>query len=324
MMNHRSGKPFTDRRDHYQEVTTRIVAALEAGTRPWRQPWIDGAPGMPVNGATGRRYHGINVVILATTAFALGGDPRFCSYKQAADRGWQVRKGERGTTVFFFKQLPVVDRDAASDSEDRTRAVPMLRSYSVFNGSQIDGIPAYIAPNLTQAPWRRPEATQTILANSGARLRIGGEEAFYSPTIDFVQMPPEAYFSNACSWSSVFLHELGHWSGSAHRLDRDLTGRCGSVKYAQEELRAELASVLIGAEMGLPCDIPNHASYIKVWTEVLKRDKREIFRAASDAQKIADYLLGFHPDYALATADAGDSFEDDAAASTRSDATQAA
>ncbi|WP_254070434.1 ArdC-like ssDNA-binding domain-containing protein, partial [Acidisphaera sp. L21] len=104
MLKHRSGKPFTDRRDHYQEVTDQIIAALEAGTRPWRQPWKSGSPGMPINATTGRPYHGINVLVLAMTSFALGGDPRFCSYKQASDRGWQVRKGERGTTVFFFKR----------------------------------------------------------------------------------------------------------------------------------------------------------------------------------------------------------------------------
>ena len=121
-------------------MTDRIVAALEAGTRPWQQPWANGAPGAPVNATTGRRYHGINTLILTMTSFALGGDPRFCSYKQAADRGWQVRKGERGTTVFFFKRMLVEDRDAAPDAEDRTKAIPMLRAYTVFCGSQIDGI----------------------------------------------------------------------------------------------------------------------------------------------------------------------------------------
>ena len=324
MMQHRSGKPFTDRRDHYQDVTDRIIAALEGGTRPWRQPWINGAPGMPVNGATGRRYHGINTLLLAISAFALGGDPRFCSYKQAADRGWQVRKGERGTTVFFFKRMVVADRDAAPDAEDGTRAVPVLRSYTVFNGSQIDGIPAYVAPDVTEAPWRRPEATQSILSNSRALLRIGGERAFFSPTLDFIQMPPEAYFSGAYSWSAILLHEMAHWSGAGHRLNRDLSGKFGSAKYAQEELRAELASVFLGVELGLPCDIPNHASYVASWIETLRHDKREIFRAAADAQKIANYLLAFHPDYARANASAGDSFQDDAAASAQADVSKAA
>ncbi len=271
---------------------------------------------MPVNATTNRRYHGINVLLLSITSFALGGDPRFCSYKQAADRGWQVRKGERGTTVFFFKLMLVEDRDAAPDAEDRTKAIPILRAYTVFNGSQIGGIPAYVPPDLTEAPWRRPEAAQTILDNSGAVLRIGGDSAFFSPSCDFIQMPPEASFPDAGTWSSTLLHEMAHWSGAAIRLDRDLSGRFGSALYSQEELRAEIASCFLGATLGLPCDIPNHASYLASWVAKLKEDKREIFRAAADAQKITDYLLTFHPDYAQANAAAASTFEDDAAGQT--------
>jgi len=324
MMKHRNGKAFTDRRDHYQEVTDRIVAALENGTRPWRQPWENGSPGMPLNATTNRRYHGINVLLLSITSFALGGDPRFCSYKQAADRGWQVRKGERGTTVFFFKRMLVEDRDTAPDAEDRTKAIPVLRAYTVFNGSQIDGIPAYVAPDLAAAPWRRPEAAQVILDNCRATLRIGGDLAFYSPHGDFVQMPPEASFPDAGTWSSTLLHEIAHWSGSAVRLNRDLSGRFGSALYSQEELRAEIASCFLGATLDLPCDIPNHASYLASWVAKLKEDKREIFRAAADAQRITDYLLAFHPDYAQANAAAADAFEDDAAAQAEPSLAEAA
>jgi antirestriction protein ArdC len=161
VLKHRDGKPFTDRRDHYQEVTDKIIAALEGGTKPWHQPWKGGSPGMPINATTGRAYHGINVLLLTMTSFALGGDPRFCSYKQASDRGWQVRKGERGTTVFFFKRMLVEDKNADPGAENRTRAIPMLRAYTVFNGSQIDGMPAYVVPGAAEIPWRRLEAAGT-------------------------------------------------------------------------------------------------------------------------------------------------------------------
>jgi antirestriction protein ArdC len=238
MIKHRSGKPFTDRHDYYQEVTDKIIAALESGTRPWRQPWKNGSPGIPINATTGRAYHGINVLLLAMTSFAFGGDPRFCSYKQASDRGWQVRKGERGTTVFFFKRMLVEDRDAAPGAEDRTRAIPMLRAYTVFNGSQIEGMPAYVAPNVTEAPWRRPEAADIILTNSKAVIRFGGDRAFYSPSLDFIQLPEPASFESPEEFACTALHEASHWSGAKNRLDRDLTGRFGSNAYAQEELRA--------------------------------------------------------------------------------------
>ena len=306
MTRHYSGKPSSERRDHYAEVTDRIVAALEAGTRPWRQPWENGATGMPVNATTGRRYHGINVLLLAMASFAVGGDPRFCSYKQAAGRGWQVRKGERGTTVFFFKRRLIQDCDAALDAADRTKSIPMLRAYTVFCGSQIDGIPPYVAPDAREMPWRRPEAADLILTNSKAVVRIGGDRAFYSPDLDTIQLPEPASFHTPRDFAATALHEAGHWSGAKHRLDRDLTGRFGSAAYAQEELRAELASVFIGAELGLPCDIPNHANYVASWARKLKEEKREVFRAAADAQRIADYLLAFHPDYAEAADAPGD------------------
>jgi antirestriction protein ArdC/3'-phosphoadenosine 5'-phosphosulfate sulfotransferase (PAPS reductase)/FAD synthetase len=212
MMKHRSGKPFTDRRDHYQEVTDKIIAALEAGTRPWRQPWKSGSPGMPINATTGRPYHGINVLLLAMTSFALGGDPRFCSYKQASDRGWQVRKGGRGTTVFFFKRMLVEDRNAAPDAEDRTKAIPILRAYTVFNGSQIEGIPAYVAPDIVDAPWRRQEAADIILTNSQAVIRLGGDRAFYSPSLDFIQLPQPGSFESPEAFSSTALHEAAHYA----------------------------------------------------------------------------------------------------------------
>ena len=319
MMKHRSGKPFTDRRDHYQEVTDKIVAALEAGIKPWQQPWNTVAPGMPVNGATGRHYHGINVLLLAMTFFAMGGDPRFCSYKQASDRGWQVQKGARGTTVFFFKRMLVRDKDALGDkSGDATKAVPILRAYTVFQASQIDGVPAYVAPNATEAPWRRPEAPDLILKNSRATVRFGGSRAFYSPTMDLICLPEPGTFHSVEAFAATTLHEMAHWSGRKDRLDRDLTGRFGSNAYAQEELRAELASVFIGATLGLPCDIPHHASYIGEWAARLKEDKREIFRAAADAQRIAGYLLAFHPDYAEALADGAATRDDEAAAAETS------
>jgi antirestriction protein ArdC len=312
----RAGKPFAERRDHYQEVTDRIIAALEAGTKPWRRPWDEnraGGPTMPINAVTGRKYHGINVLVLAMSAFALGnGDPRFCSYKQAADRGWQVRRGEKGTTVFFFKRMQIEDRAAPPEAEDRTKHIPLLRAYTAFNAAQIDGIPPYVAPDVGEAPWRRPEAADVILRNSGVAVRIGGDRAFYSPSLDLIQLPADSSFVSAQTWAATALHELAHSTSAPQRLNRELGGKYGSASMAMEELRAELVSVFVGAELGLPCDIPDHASYVSSWVEVLGRDKREVFRAAADAQKIADYLLQFHPDFAArnGAANEGDRDED--------------
>ena len=290
-------------RDHYAAVTEQVIAALEAGTLPWRKPWDPdkaGGPGMPRNAATGARYRGVNVLTLGMSPLAFGsGDPRWCTYKQAAERGWQVRKGEHSTTAYFFKRVEVRNGMDAASAEDATRRIPLLRSFCLFHASQIQGVPDYVPPTVAEAPWRAPEATGIIVANSGAVIRTGGDRAFYSPVTDHIQMPPMAAFHSAAKWSNTIVHEMAHWSGAEARLNRDLRNRFGSHDYAREELRAEISSAMVGAELDLPDhDLPNTAAYVAHWLERLRSDRKEIFRAAAEAQRIADYLLAFHPDYA--------------------------
>ena len=228
-------------RDHYAEITDQILADLEAGTPPWRQPWdnakADG-PCMPQNAATGVRYRGINVLTLGMSALAfMTGDPRWATYKQAQERGWQVKKGSRGVTGFFYKRIEVDSNGATEeDSGEHGKWIPLLRSFTLFHASQIDGVPPFIPPTISEAPWRVPESAETIVHNSQATIRIGGERAFYSPTTDHIQMPPQCAFRSAAAWASVQLHELSHWSGAESRLNRDLNGSFGSAYYAREEL----------------------------------------------------------------------------------------
>ena len=295
------------RRDHYAEVTAQITAALEAGTPPWRQPWDSGKAGgpmMPQNASTGAHYRGVNTLILGMSPVALAsGDPRWATYRQAAERGWQVRKGSRGTTGFFYKRIEIGDRDSDGDDVGR-KFVPVLRAFTLFHASQIDVIPPYVAPDPGEAPWRTPEAAATIARNSGAVIRTGGDRAFYSPSTDHIQMPPIAAFRSPAAYASVLLHELSHYSGHATRLNRDLSGRFGSAEYSREEYRAEISQCMVCATLEIEdCDWTNSASYVANWVAILRNDRREIFRAASDAQRIADYLLAFHPDFARRTQD---------------------
>jgi len=299
----RGGKSNLAPRDHYQEVTNRIIAALEAGTAPWRRPWDPdkaGGPAMPRNAATGHRYRGINVLMLGMSALAFSsGDPRWATYKQAEDRGWQVRKGEHGTTGYFFKRLELRDDTKADDDEDAVRRIPLLRSFSLFHASQIDFIPDYLPPTIAEAPWRAPEAAEIIVANSGAVVRFGGDRAFYSPLTDHIQLPPRSAFATTEGFCGTLLHETCHWSGASTRLNRDLRNSFGSHDYAREELRAEIGQMMVCGELGVgDCDFSNNAAYVASWLEKLRSDRKEIFRAAADAQRIADYLLAFHPEYA--------------------------
>jgi antirestriction protein ArdC len=302
----RSGGPNRAPRDHYQEVTDRIIEALEAGTPPWRKPWDPdkaGGPAMPRNAATGHRYRGINVLTLGMSTLAFSsGDPRWATYKQAEERGWQVRKGERGTTGYFFKKLELRDDrtdGSGPEGDDTVRRIPLLRSFSLFHASQIEGIPDFVPPTIEEAPWRAPEAAEIIIANSGAVVRFGGEKAFYSPATDHIQMPPHAAFATVAGFCGTMIHELSHWTGAETRLNRDLRNRFGSHDYAREELRAEIGQMMVCGELGIAdCDFSNNAAYVASWLEKLRSDRKEIFRAAADAQRIADYLLAFHPDYA--------------------------
>jgi antirestriction protein ArdC len=162
---------------------------------------------MPHNATTGARYRGINTLVLGMSPLAfMTCDPRWATYKQATDRGWQVRKGSRGTPGFFYKKIEVGDREGWDDGR---KVIPLLRSFTLFHASQIEGILPYIAPGVEEAPWREPEAPAAIARNSRAVIRVGGDRAFFSPATDHVQMPPTSAFRSPAAYASVLLHELG-------------------------------------------------------------------------------------------------------------------
>jgi len=290
--------PDSPHRDPVQEFADRIIAELEKGVKPWVRPWDpekSGGPQAPFNPVTGKRYHGINVLILGMDLRAFEtSDPRWMTFQQAREKDWHVRKGEKATTIFFAKPYEVEDDEA----EDGRKTVRVLKHYAVFHASQIEGLPPYELPNSEQVPWTRPEAAEIILRNSGVVIRVGGDRAFYSPATDHIQLPPERAFLGPTEYVTTALHELAHATGHPSRLNRDLNARYGSAAYAMEELRAEISSAFVASELGLPPNIPHHASYIASWIKPLKDDKREIFRAAADAQRITDMVLSFHPDYA--------------------------
>jgi antirestriction protein ArdC len=227
-------------------------------------------------------------------AISFGDDPRWCSYRQAQARGWQVHGGERGRVIVFYKRI-VKDQEAREDG-----AVPyfqLLRFSTVFHASQIHGIPEYNEPEFGSVSWQTPEAIKTIIENSGVDMRFGGGQAFYSPSTDHVQMPPQESFESPEAFAQTAAHELGHYAANGRRLGISEGGRFGSREYAAEELRVEIGSAMVCSTLGIDPDISNTAAYVGNWLERLRNDNREIFRAAADAQRIADYLLGFHPDY---------------------------
>jgi antirestriction protein ArdC len=300
-------KSFTDRNSLYEEITGKIVAELEQGRVPWVQPWANaGAPlGLPKNAATGRPYSGINILILWCAVAERGfTGQQWLTFRQALKIGAHVKKGEKGTTVVYADRfVPYRERTRAAETGDEPEAIPFLKRFTVFNADQCEdlpsprlrqtGLPAGLAPPPQPLPENLvlPQAEALIRA-TGADLRIGGNRAFYIPSADYIQVPPPASYFEPINWHRTVCHELGHWAGAAHRLNRDLSGTFGSSSYAREELVAEMTGAFVCAAL-LIVPTVRHADYLGAWLDVLREDNRAIIRAASAASKAADYLLAF-------------------------------
>ena len=286
-----------ERASLYSEVTNRIIAELEEGRLPWVQPWDSAACGCtkPQNAGTRRKYSGINVLILWAEVVAKGhASQRWLTYRQAEAAGGNVRRGEKGTVICYADRFtPKAEADAARGEDRAVRQVAFLKRFVVFNVDQCEGLPAdTIAPMVSTDPVLAITEADALIAATGARVNIGGGEAFYSPSHDFVQVPPQAAFHEPINWYRTALHELGHWTGHTSRLDREQKGGFGSESYAKEELVVEMAAAFTCASLGIAPTV-RHSDYIASWLSVLQNDEKAIFRAASQATRASDFLLAF-------------------------------
>jgi len=287
----------------YQEVTDKIIAELVQGRVPWVQPWGEAKSGLglPTNGATGRGYSGINVLILWLAVIDKGfPSQQWLTFRQALDLGGNVRKGEHGTTVCYADRFtPKSEAERAQQAGEDPKAIPFLKRFTVFNVAQCEGLPARLnaAPPSVSDDDVVPRA-EALIAATKADFRVGGERAFYVPAADYIQVPPQAAFFAPINYYRTCFHELGHWTGHASRLARDLSHVFGSADYAREELVAEMASAFVCASLAIVPTV-RHADYIGSWLDLLRTDSRAIFRAASAASKAAEFLLAFQPDTAI-------------------------
>lgn len=245
----------------------------------------------------GNRYRGINVLILWGAQAASGyQSPYWMTYRQTAEFGGQVRKGEKGTMVVYYGTAAKQDEPVESADQDDATHYRFLRTFFVFNADQIEGLPErYRTPAAAVIPAanRIPEL-ETMVAATGAAIQHGGNRAFYRASTDTVTMPTFEQFQSAEFYYATLFHELAHWTGTPSRLARDFgSTRWGDEGYAKEELVAELAAAFLGAEFGLaPEHIEDHASYLASWLKSLRDDKRLIFTVAAKAQAAADFIVG--------------------------------
>lgn len=286
------------------EMAQRFLDALNQEQIPWKACWQQA---LPQNAVSGKPYHGVNAMYLSYFAMAMGyQDPRWCTYNQAQEKGWQVRKGEKSSMVEYWayydlKQKKLLSwaetRRLLKDDPDYKKNLQLSsRCYRVFNAEQIDGIPPYSLKQTDIGQLRSKR--DTLLQNMALSYREEGIRAYYSPGTDTVTLPPEASFDDTYSYMSTFLHEAAHASGHPARLNRNIGGMFGSDEYAKEELRAEIASAFAAQALGLRLTdrqlqyhMDQHSAYLQSWTSRLKDAPEELFRAIRAAEEISDYLI---------------------------------
>jgi antirestriction protein ArdC len=291
---------MTSKLSLYECVTQSIISAIEANPGKPALPWHRDASAplfMPANALTGNLYQGINTVVLWVSAEQQGySNPVWGTYRQWAELGCQVRKGEKSAPVIFYKSYDVTPESENPDDDGKRR---VARASAVFNCAQVDGFtePAAV-PDL--GPVVRNQTFDAFVAATGAVVTHGGDRAFYRPSVDSITMPDETRFCGTEtmtrdeSYISVLAHELGHWSGATSRLNREFGKRFGDAAYVAEEITAELCAAFISAELGIACTPrTDHAQYIAQYLQLLKSDSHAIFTAAAKASQAVAYLKAF-------------------------------
>ena len=289
-------QPYTPR-DLYQSVTDKIVAGIEDKTVPWlATKGISTA--WPCNGISGNTYHGINVPNLMAE---MQDDPRWCTFKQAKEKGWYVRKGEKGTDLFFWKlHEKTVPGEVDEKGDPIVAHFPILKTAKVFNFSQIEGAPPLELSDIALTNHGKIdyalEQIEEIIENSRADIQHSPnyEIAGYSPTNDTVLMPDRSKFSSDNSYYSTLLHQLSLWAGN--RLELEFGYDRKSEDYAKAELRADIATSMLCSKLGMPYELEHCVSYSNRHIDILQADKREIFKASKDAENMCRYICAYHPE----------------------------
>lgn len=283
-----------ERFDIHQHITDQIVATIEKGAGEFRLPWHSGGNIIcPTNIASRKAYRGVNIIALWAASEARGFTTGvWGTYRQWAEAGAQVRKGEKSSYVVFYKEIDVAAEEGNVETETRMFA----RATPVFSAEQVEGYTPLARPESTVEPIAVADA---FVQATQARIEHGGSRAYYRPSTDSIQLPLREDFIGTTTstpqeaYYSTLLHELTHWTSHTDRCDRQLGKRFGDDAYAMEELVAELGAAFLCAELGITSDPrDDHAQYLASWLKVMKGDKKAIFTAASAASKAVTYLQG--------------------------------
>lgn len=281
-----------------EPLLNEIIARLERGVPPWRQPWANGAdPSTPLR-SDGQPFSGSNAWLLAFAGAERGyTSPFWFTFRQALAIGAPVAKGARSALAILYKTRVVDGRDVADSGdtgEGEAKTLRYLKTYAVFNAEQLTDCPQTYLEAPKVDPVIRAAAREAVLDAIPARLEIGGNTACYVRAADLIRMPPPEAFGCVEAWKSTYAHEAIHWSGAEHRLGRTFGQRFGDAAYAFEELVAEIGSAAIGLRIGLrPQILDSHAAYLGHWVKILKDRPGALLEASGHAQRAVDHLLAY-------------------------------
>lgn len=289
-----------------EEIVKELLASLKEDRIPWHQGWK--SIGTPINAITDSKYKGTNSLWLQLVSMKNGfNDNRWCTFKQASDKGWKIKKGSKGISVEYWslydkktkkninfnQEKELKNKLTEEEYKERIRIVSKV--YKVFNGDQIEGIPKRIIPENNINKDYIINHRNKLINSLKVDFREGGDSAFYVPSLDTITMPYIEMFDNEYEYLATFLHESAHSTGHESRLNRNISNTFGTAEYAKEELRAEISSIFISQELRIDGEdkehMKNHKAYIQSWIDVLQNDPNELFRAIKDAQQISDYMI---------------------------------
>lgn len=299
-----------------EEMSKAFLDALKQNEIPWRQQWSS-ASMTPRNAVSHAEYHNSNALWLAYRMRQKGyKDPRWCTYNQASNQGWKVRKGEKGTKIEFWSLYDKEEKRTLTTKEAEkikqevkdwpNRIKPVANVYIVFNAEQMEGVPELQMEYHELDSASLIEKRDLLIKNMDVNFMEQGWEAYYLEPRDLLSLPPIREFNSNYDYFSTLLHEAAHATGHKSRLSRDLSGRKGSTSYAKEELRAEIASAFTAQILGIDTQnkehMENHKAYVQNWISILEEKPEELFAAIRDAEKISDYLIEkgeFEPAYEI-------------------------
>lgn len=270
-------------KDVFQVVTDRIISQLQKGVIPWRRTWCYYRP---TSYQTNKEYQGINALILQDTYKS----PYWLTFRQCQKLGGSIRAGEHGSPIVFMDRF--VKEETKADGTTKTRMVPFLKYYTVFNWEQTKNLPKKV-------PEERDNATipsaEEVLRRRGPRIGYHSTQPHYSPADDTIYLPDLEQFESSAEYYSTAFHELTHWTGGRARLARYeiINYSEGKDIRSREELTAEISAAFLCQLCALesPETMENSAAYVRSWLRPLQDNPRWILQASKQARAAVEYVL---------------------------------